>query len=529
MNDFNINDKSESEENRDVSRIPKFPRKEHYTQKAIKARLEWAKHVSGAHLNNITHSIFNPENLAGNIENYIGSVQIPLGIAGPIFIKGMYVNEYMPIPIASTEGALVSSISRGGYTCNICGGIQTHVLRQTMLRAPAFFCKDMQGAINLEKWIMEHIDIIKAKAESVSSIARLQQIVPFLFGDSLHLRFYYTTGDAAGQNMTSACTWVACEWIVKQIRNIPSIKFYYYIIEGNMSGDKKVNIQNSIMGRGVAVTAQCYIPDKVLREVLRIPAKRLIRAWIEAEVGAQQIGMVGINVNFANVIAGVFTSTGQDIACVHESSSGTFKMREENEGILFTAHLPSLIIGTIGGGTKLPTQRDCLELMGCYGTGKLFRLAEIITATCLALDISTASAIVANEFVRAHENLGRNRPSEKLFSVQINEKFINNMVFNKETIVEKLTKEKIEKHSGIISEIIQEKSHDIYGLFRCALTIRKMQGIEKISAILKNKASDNEIIDIGINLAKLSGEDTLPGLFESQNHFWFSQLSHQRD
>lgn len=514
----------------DESKIPKFSGKDHYTAWATQTRLLWARGISGSDLDNISQAIFNPETLAGNIENYIGAVQIPIGLAGPVLVRGVYVDGYVPVPIGTTEGALVSSISRGAHVCNLAGGIEARVISQRMVRAPVFFCEDMYGAMNLEKWIINHMERIKEKAESVSSVAQVKQILPLVFGDTLHLRIYYYTGDAAGQNMTTACTWVACEWIAKQIRDYPSIKFIKYNIEGNMSGDKKANYQNFINGRGVSVVASCWIPGIILEKFLRVTVDDFIKGWQTAEVGSLQIGMMGSNINFANVIAGIFTASGQDIASVHESSVGIFKAIKKDDGIQFTAHLPSLVIGTVGGGTKLPTQRDCLELMGCYGTGKSFRLAEIIAATCLALDISTGSAIASNEFVSAHERLGRNRPTKRIAKADIDVKFFNTVMASGTTGLQMLSFEEnsMITDSGIVSNLAKEKSTKFQGLFRYRATVSN-GGTSVRNMVLKIKSADTEIIDIGAGLAKLSGEDRLPGLFEAQQHIFGFENSHIRE
>ncbi len=498
-----------------MERIPPFPGSKHFSEQAVKARLEWARGVTGARLEQISRSLLEPETLAGNIENYIGAVQIPLGIAGPLLVRGHYTSDYIPIPIATSEGALVSSITRGAKVCNHAGGVTVSVNRQRMLRAPVFFCEDMSGALNLEKWLLNNVARITEKADSVSSVGRLTEMIPFVFGETVHIRFYYNTGDAAGQNMTTACTWVACEWISEQIKNDKSIKFLKYNIEGNMSGDKKANYQNYIDGRGVGVVASCFVDGRLLQRALRISAKDYLRGWQAAEVGALQIGMMGSNVNFANVIAGIFTATGQDIASVHESSSGILKLREEGDGILFTAYLPALVIGTIGGGTKLPTQRECLELMGCYGQGKLFRFAEIIAATCLALDISTGAAIGANEFVSAHERLGRNRPSRKLSRSEIDTAFFTSLLHEGGEEATGFTQREMQSDSGIVSSMMRKKSGDLQGLFKYDIQLISGGAPREISAILKLKSSDSDIIGMGQGLARLSGEDRLPGLFDT--------------
>jgi NADP-dependent 3-hydroxy-3-methylglutaryl-CoA reductase len=513
----------------DIKRVPPFPGGKHYSDEAVDARLEWTRGVTGSRLDHINRSILNPETLAGNIENYIGAVQVPIGLAGPIMIKGVYTDGYIPVPIATTEGALVSSISRGARLCNHAGGVNVHVTRQRMVRAPVFFCDDMNGAVNLERWLMNNVKRIEAKANSVSSVAKLTEIIPFIFGDTVHVRFYYNTGDAAGQNMTTACTWVACEWISERIRRDKSIKFSHYNIEGNMSGDKKANYQNYIDGRGVGVVASCWVEGRILEKAMRVKPRDYIKAWQAGEVGSLQIGMIGSNINFANVIAGIFTATGQDIASVHESSSGIYKMREEGDGILFTAYLPSLVVGTVGGGTSLPTQRDCLELLGCYGPGRLFRFAEIIAATCLALDISTGAAITANEFVTAHERFGRNRPSKRLTRNAIKPDFFTEVIGEPGTEVLSFEELDIDSNSGIVTSILSKKSASLQGLFKYRLKVKKGDDVRDLPVVLKLKSADSEILNVGLGLAKLSGEDRLPGLFETHIEIFGFENSHLRE
>ncbi len=517
------------EEGMDIDRMPPYPGNKHYSPEAVEARLRWARGVTGSGLENISKTILRPETLAGNIENYIGAVQVPIGLAGPILVKGVYTDGYVPVPIATTEGALVSSISRGARLCNHAGGVKVHVTRQRMVRAPVFFCQDMDGAVNLERWLMNNIRRIEEKAHSVSSVARLTEIIPFVFGDTVHVRFYYNTGDAAGQNMTTACTWVACEWIAEQIRHDRAIKFSHYNIEGNMSGDKKANYQNYIDGRGVGVVASCYVEGRLLEKAMRVKPRDYLKAWQAGEVGSIQIGMIGSNINFANVIAGIFTATGQDIASVHESSSGIFKMREEGDGLLFTAYLPSLVIGTVGGGTGIPTQRDCLEMMGCHGPGKLFRFAEIIAATCLALDISTGAAITANEFVTAHERFGRNRPSKWLTKNALTPEFFTSMINRPGVEVVAAEECVMKSDQGIVTSILRKKSAGLQGLFKFNLTIRENNEERKMPAVLKLKSADSEILNVGMGLAKLSGEDRLPGLFETHINIFGFENSHIRE
>ncbi len=513
----------------DKTAIPQFTRKKHYQPSAVSARVQWAEAVSNTQLKHVLNHNLKPETLAGNIENYIGTVQIPVGIAGPVYVRGVYTDDYIPLPIATTEGALISSITRGAQTCNAGGGIQVAVCRQTMVRAPVFFCRDLHGALNLERWIQDHYKAVRRKAESFSSVARLEQIRTHSFDNTVHAQFYYATGDASGQNMTSACTLMACRWIKQQVRQNPYIGLERFMIEGNLSGDKKANFQNFTLGRGIAVTTTCRIPGPLLKKHLRVSPQQFVQCYQAGEVGALQAGMMGSNINFVNIIAGIFTATGQDIACVNESAAGYLKARQDQDDLVVSAYLPALVIGTVGGGTQLPTQAECLALMGCTGSGKAFRLAEIIGAACLALDLSTGASIVTNEFVHAHEHFGRNRPHKNLSWSQIDPAFFSNLLNNDQIIVESATRDDLDTRDAIISEVAQAESEGICGLFRFHLRIRNETGVQRLSTVLKIKPSGQQLIKIGTQVARLTGEDTLGGLFENQHPIFNLEQSNVRE
>lgn len=510
-------------------RLPSITRKKHYSDEAVERRLEWLEQVSGSTYNYVTNNILNPQTLAGNIENYLGAVQVPLGIGGPVLVKGNYTRGYIPIPMATTEGALVSSLTRGAYACNLAGGIDVHITRQVMVRAPAFICSDMKGAINLERWVMANIEGIRRKAESVSSVAKLTKLEPQLFGRILHLRFYYSTGDAAGQNMTTACTWVACEWIKEQIHGDESIKYMHYQIDGHMSGDKKANYQNFVNGRGISVVAEVFLPDQVLRRVMHLSTRDFVHGWQILEIGGSEIGMFGLDVNVANVLAAMFIATGQDVACVFESSGAVFKAMEYEGGAVVTLHIPALIIGTVGGGTHVSTQRECLEMMNCYGPHKVFRLAEIIGAACLSLGISTSSAVRTNEYVHAHEKLGRNRPAQRLSRGELTEKFFTAMLLDEDYEVSELKQYEIDSSAGLISTVIQEQKSSVVGIYRYDVTVKSEVETKILKSILKIKGNDTDILDIATALTGLSGVDNLPGLFKTHIDVFGYTHSHARE
>ncbi len=501
----------------DRTRLPRIEPAKHYTQAAVDTRLEWLRKTTGSALLNIDEHAFRIESLAGNVENFVGAVQVPLGIAGPILVNGLYAKGHVAIPMATTEGALVASLNRGAMALNRCGGVTVHVRRQRMVRAPVFCCRDIHGAINLERWLLAHVPEIRARATSVSSVAKLVDLQTYVFGRTCHVQFIYETGDASGQNMTTSCTAFACEWIRAQIAGDPYIGVESFMIEGNMSGDKKVSFQNVLLGRGVGVVAEAWVSDEVLRDVLHVDAINLARHFQASEVGAMQIGMMGHNANCANVIAGVFTATGQDIASVHESSLGILKLFPERGGIQISLLLPSLVIGTVGGGTRLPTQHDCLQIMGCAGQGQLYKFAEIIAAACLALDLSTLCAILSNEFVAAHERLGRNWATRRLTRSELDVKFLSSVADRKRESGAELraaTEVPLDHNAGIVNQLVSERVGGVFGLFR--YNVELAQGAEpaRTGAVLKLKSPHQDVSRLAAGIVRLTGDDQLPGLFD---------------
>jgi NADP-dependent 3-hydroxy-3-methylglutaryl-CoA reductase len=351
------------------------------------------------------------DRLNGNIENAIGAVEVPVGIAGPLLVCGEAAHGVVYAPFATTEGALVASASRGATALTRAGGVVTRVLRQRMTRAPVFELGSEGDARAFAAWLPGQIAKLREQCGHVSTHAKLQRVESPVIGRAVHAVFVYETGDAAGQNMTTATTWHACHWVLDRIaeHGWPLSRF---LIEGNASSDKKVNLSGDDWARGCAVVAECLVDAETLRDVLKVEVGDFVRAFEIIRDGAARVRMVGHNVNVANAIAAIFTATGQDIACVHESSVGMLDVRRVDDGIHARLYLPGLVIGTVGGGTHLPAQRALLEMMGCTGEGSVRRLAEIIGGFALALDLSTLAAVASGEFATAHERLGRNRPRE---------------------------------------------------------------------------------------------------------------------
>ncbi|MCJ8169131.1 phosphotransferase [Atopomonas sediminilitoris] len=450
--------------------LPKVPARGLYSEEARQERLAFARNHTGAALEEVAHTRLEPRKLVSNIEALIGSVEIPVGLAGPLHIKGRHASGLFYAPMATSEGALVASATRGATALSRAGGVQTRVLGQRMMRVPLFGFDAMQQALFFAEWVQDHYSELAAEVRKYSNFAQLVEVQAQVMGRNVHVHFIYETGDAAGQNMTTTCTWQACQWILQQIKRFDGLKVRNFLVEANLSNDKKVTYQTFLKGRGVRVMAEVRLSEEVCRKVLKVTPTQLVNAYQNFVTGSLAAGMVGLNINVANVVAAMFTALGQDIACVHESALGQLHIELTEEGDAYcTMTLPSLVIGTVGGGTNLPQQRECLELIDCAGPGKAHKLAEVIAGYCLALDISTLSAIAADQFARAHERLGRNRPVNYLKLGDLNAEFFLAACHDSGlSAVRPFAVEPLEidsKGSSIITELTSHKVNKLLGHF----------------------------------------------------------------
>lgn len=387
-----------------AARVPR-DRENDYTPESAARRREFVREQTGAQLEHVGSYSFDPAVLPGNIENFTGVAQVPIGLAGPLRINGEHAQGDFYVPMATTEGTLVASYNRGMRLLSACGGVRTTVVDEQMQRAPVFVCADALEARELRAWVDEHLEDIRAAAEGTTRSGRLTYIGAYQVGPLAYLRVNYTTGDAAGQNMTGKATLAACEWIKA---NCPTD--VEYILSGAIDTDKKHSQINMLLTRGKRVVAEAVIKRDVLRELMGVDTQTLY--------DYRQIGMVGgflagssyNGAHAANGLSAIFIATGQDAANVSESHAGiTYSRLLPNGDYYWSVTLTSLIVGTYGGGTGLPTQRECLEVLGCYGDGKVHKFAEICAATVLAGDTSLTSAILAGHWVESHDRMGRNR------------------------------------------------------------------------------------------------------------------------
>jgi hydroxymethylglutaryl-CoA reductase (NADPH) len=376
-----------------------------YSPEQAARRRDFVTAKTGADLPTVASYTIDPAATRGNVENFIGTVQMPLGLAGPLRVNGEHAQGDFYVPLATTEGTLVASYSRGMRVISECGGVRSTVVKHSMQRAPVFLFADALQARQFGEWLVSEFAAIKAAAEATTRSGTLVEIEQYPIANMLYTRFCYTTGDAAGQNMTGNATYAACEWIRANHPQQPR-----YILSGAIDTDKKHSAMNLIQTRGKRVVAEFVLRREVAKKVLRIDTETLYRYRQIAAVGALQAGSAYSGAHSANGIAALFIATGQDAANVAESHAGiSYGQLLENGDYYWSVTLPAIICATHGGGTGLPTQRECLDMLGCYGAGKADKLAEIVAAVVLAGDVSLTAAVLAGDWVSSHEALGRNR------------------------------------------------------------------------------------------------------------------------
>lgn len=388
---------------------PKVPvhKTDNYSEEAIKDRQKFIKSYTNTDLTHVGQYSIDPQKTAGNIENFTGVAQIPLGFAGPLTVNGEHAKGDFVIPLATSEGTLVASYNRGMKVLNLSGGVTCTVVGDFMQRAPVFVFENAREARDFVDWCNTNIGKIREEAEATSRIAKLVYLDPYLTNKFAYIRFNYHTGDAAGQNMVGRATFYACSWILD---NYEKGKIKRFFLESNFATDKKASQVNIMRTRGKRVTAEAVLKREVLREVVRVEPEDLDYHSRIATIGAFFSGANNNGAHSPNAITALFIATGQDVANVSESSAGIFYSEITPSGDLYVSlTIPSLIVATFGGGTGLPTQRECLEVMDCFGRDRVKKFAEIVAGVALAGEISLGAAISSLDWVSSHEKLGRNR------------------------------------------------------------------------------------------------------------------------
>ena len=342
----------------------------------------------------------------GNIENFVGVTMIPTGVIGPVSVIGPEAQGDFFVPMATTQGSLIAAYNRGAKACRLAGGVTSVVLTEGVQRCPVFKFQDLSEIVEFLSWVLQQEVIFKKLAAEESRFAELIEMKAHVEGNHIILTFEYNTGDAAGHNMITFCTEAICKYIEEK----SPVKPVDWFIEGNFSGEKKATLNSFVGVRGKKVSAEVLIPEKIVEEVLKTTSSRLEDYWRTSTLGVIQSGAIGAQGNIANGLAAIFIACGQDVACISEASVGVTRFEKTKEGDIYAAiTLPNLIVGTVGGGTHLPTQRDSLDMMGCLGSGKSRKFAEIIAAVLLGGELSISAALSAGHYAQANKKLGRKK------------------------------------------------------------------------------------------------------------------------
>jgi hydroxymethylglutaryl-CoA reductase (NADPH) len=403
---FKVNDAIAEEAPKRIQ-IP-YSKEDDHSREWAGRRRDFLEQQTGVKLQHVDQYSFDPALTRGNVENFVGVAQIPIGLAGPLLVNGEHARGEFVVPLATTEGTLVASYSRGMKVLNLAGGVNCTVIGDAMQRAPVFVFDSAREAREFASWIEENLAAIREQAESTSSVAKLLYIESYLASKFTYLRFNYSTGDAAGQNMVGRATFAACSWILEQPWVAERCRKFY--LESNLATDKKASQVNIMRTRGKRVVAEATIPRDVLVQHMRVEPEQLHYHAGIANVGTFLSGANNNGAHSPNGITAMFIATGQDVANVSESSAGiVYTELTPDRSLYMSITIPSLIVATHGGGTGLPTQRECLELLGCTGRGKVRKFAEIVAGVALAGEISLASAISSLDWVSSHEKYGRNR------------------------------------------------------------------------------------------------------------------------
>jgi hydroxymethylglutaryl-CoA reductase (NADPH) len=350
------------------------------------------------------------ERFCHNIENLIGTVKIPVGLAGPLRVNGLFARGDFYVPLATTEAALVASYSRGAQLLSEAGGCTSVLLNEGVSRAPGFAFQNIQECGRFVLWATSHLEEFRRQAESTTRHGRLRDLRITLEGNHVYLVFEYTTGDASGQNMVTLATQAVCDYIVQH----SPVKPRYHFVEANLSGDKKACAQSFLLVRGKKVCAEAVLPAELVQKRLHATPRMMLDYWSMSAMGGVLSGTLGVQGHFANGLSSLYLACGQDVACVSESAVGVTRFELTSAGDLYaTVTLPNIMVGTVGGGTALPSQQACLKILGLAGPGHASALAEVAAALCLAGELSIIGALTSGDFSRAHRLLARGKRSTR--------------------------------------------------------------------------------------------------------------------
>lgn len=381
-----------------------------FAPELVARRRAWVEQHTGARLDQVGAFAFDSEQMRGNVENPIGAAQVPIGVAGPLVVRGEHADGTFYVPLATTEGAMVRSYERGMVALTHAGGAEARVWLDENRVCPVFHLSSVAAARQFGDDLAAALPQLRAAAEATTRHGRLLRVEPHPQGRAVTVSFCYSTGDAHGMNMIVSATDAACRWVAAHLLDAAGGAITYQLFTG-MSSEKRSSGSLLAGGKGKKVTAGALLPKNVVETVLGTSPAAIAEMWRTTVLGHLQAGSIGYNGQYANGLAALYIACGQDVANIVNAAVGWTTFEVTGDGALYASvTLPALTVATVGGGTALATADECLAMLGCRGAGKARKLAEITAATLLAGELSMGAAIATGELVAGHERYGRNRP-----------------------------------------------------------------------------------------------------------------------
>lgn len=390
--------------------------------RAVNIRRQYIESKTDSDLSNLPYDTLDYNSIHGQCcENVIGAVQIPVGVAGPLLIDG--VQRY--VPLATTEGALVASTSRGAKAISLAGGSRTELVRDGMTRAPLIQAPNISRCSELKRYIDNNFDTISAVFNSTSRYARLQSIQTTQSGRLLYVRMNASSGEAMGMNMVGKGSEAVMKYIVEEFNDVTVMS-----LSGNLCTDKKSSAINWTQGRGKSIVAECRLSYDIVSSILKSSPQKMVELNIAKNlIGSAMAGSIGgYNAHAANIVAAIFIATGQDPAQVVDSSQCMTTMEcmasdnVDKPDLYITITMPCIEVGTIGGGTTLAPQRSMINLLGITRQhGDVVnadtelhssQLARVIASTVMAGELSLMAAHAEGHLISSHLKLNRKTPPQ---------------------------------------------------------------------------------------------------------------------
>eukprot|EP00117_Sycon_ciliatum_P041606 scpid17540/ scgid30401/ 3-hydroxy-3-methylglutaryl-coenzyme A reductase len=495
-----------------------------------------------SNISDVRQAAGRPESMMS--ENVFGLTRMSIGVSGPLLVRGKYVNGYTLVPYATTEGALTASASRGALALSRSGGVRCRVEADVVHRSPVLVMRCLDDCITVRDWVQANKQRIhdNCPADGVTMVECDVRIA----GHGLHFTLAFDCSNALEQSVAATAADEIFFYILHSIqRDLPHVQIDQYYLEGFRSGSQHAGFVNIIRPRGMTVHAECFIPESVLADVLKVSSEKLLAARRQFQEGEANAGCPLVQMNTSNALASLFVATGQntgkvvefisnntlvetatssDIAAYQEqlksdhslylpeygSDKVEFRIQDsgdgvEEAGIYAGVTMPSLELRTTEKGSLLPTQRECLQLMHCTGTDGRYRLAEILAGSMLGLELSTLAAVASGQFASAHDKLGRNRNDLGFRKSHLTEEFFREAVSDLGELIE-VKQTTVDSRTSILSDMTKSQLNKIVGHIAFDISVQNNGGETRtIPMVMKSKSTDRETCNVLNRLAQACG------------------------